>query len=197
MDNQINPQEPTINDSAESIIQDSAVTPPSPTPETPTEQTTPVTEPEPVESTPESETEIQPQSTEQQLQDLGITPPLKTGGGFFKGLFVVALIIFVFVMVALGLVFFKNQKNIDNSDSNFDTAESTPIPASGICFLNDKTYQIGESFASADGCNTCTCESADVITCTEKACPSTITPTKTATATPTVTKSATSSSTKN
>jgi len=183
MNDQIPNQDPVIQQPSEPVV-----TPPIPTPEI--EST-----PEPAstsnnyqqvlnqyaantEKIPPIET---PQSTEEQLKDLGIATPPKTGGGFFKGLFVIALIIFVFVMVTLGLVFFKSQKNTNNSDSNFDTVEPTPTNSdlqNGACFLNDRNYQIGESFALADGCNTCTCESADVITCTEKDC-LTITPVST------------------
>ncbi|MDD2482989.1 MAG: hypothetical protein PHE32_03430 [Candidatus Shapirobacteria bacterium] len=132
--------------------------------------------------------ETPPKSPEEQLQNLGISVPVKSGGGFFKAIFIIALIIFLFVAVALAFVFLKDQKNTDNSDSSsFDTIETSPTLVSGTCFLNDKTYQIGESFASADGCNTCSCESKDIITCTEKACATPTVATKSATITPTKT----------
>lgn len=128
-------------------------------------------------------------SSEEQLQNLGISPPPKTSGGFIKVFFIIALIIFIFVIAALGLAYFKSQQSPDNSDSSsFDTVKTSPTPISGNCFLNDKTYQIGESFAAADGCNTCTCDSADVISCTEKACATpTAIPTKVATESATIT----------
>jgi len=125
------------------------------------------------------EPEVQPQSTEQQLQDLGIATPPKTGGGFLKGLFIIALIIFIFVVVALGLVYFKSQKNSSTTDDL--SSKTSPTPFAGNCFLNDRNYQIGESFITADGCNTCTCVSQDEITCTEKACATPTTATKSAT----------------
>jgi hypothetical protein len=157
-------------------------------------QETPERESEP-EIQPETRADVQtqPKSPEEQLQDLGITTPPKTGGGFLKGLFVFSLVIFVLVLAALGFFYFKNQNNSDSLNNNVSEITPTPI-STDLCSLNDKTYQIGESFPSTDGCNTCTCESINVITCTEKACAPiptsvatnsanklTITPTKTAT----------------
>lgn len=204
MDNQIPNQDSVIKQPVEPVI-----TPLIPTPEIEITPEPEITSSEPaspepvevVESAPEIASptlppiETPPKSPEEQLQNLGISTPTKSGGGFLKGLFIIALIIFIFVMAALGLVYFKSQKTTDNSDSSFDTIETTPTKTQiGSCLLNDKTYQVGESFAAADGCNTCTCESQDIITCTEKACMTTTpTPISTSSAqktTPTATPSA-------
>lgn len=44
------------------------------------------------------------------------------------------------------------------------------IPCMKSCTYEGKTYAHGGSFASKDGCNTCTCDKGQV-QCTEKACP--------------------------
>ena len=60
------------------------------------------------------------------------------------------------------------------------------------CELNGVEYKLGESFPSADGCNTCVCQSPDVIACTERACNTTSTlNTQSTTVAPTATKSGT------
>ena len=41
---------------------------------------------------------------------------------------------------------------------------------SASCDYNGQTYSEGESFPSADGCNTCGCESGGEIACTMMAC---------------------------
>jgi hypothetical protein len=120
-------------------------------------------------------------STEAQLQDLGISTPPKTGGGFLKTIFVITLIIFIFVFAALVFIYLKNQPNNNSDLSDFDTVEISPTAIPGNCFLNDKTYKVGDSFVAADGCNTCTCESQDIVSCTEKEC---LSPTSTSAITP-------------
>jgi len=125
-----------------------------------------------------------------------ITP--KTGSNMGKIFFIFALILFLAVAAGLAYFLFLIPSNSSNSNNSFNSV--TPIitktedntgsntTGSGTCELNDKTYQVGESFASADGCNTCNCSSAGVITCTEKACADTSTVTS-------ATKSATVTST--
>jgi len=94
--------------------------------------------------------------------------------------FIFALILFL--LVAAGLAYFlflvpsnSTKNTTDSVPTSSVTPTTAPADTSGTCELNDKTYQVGESFASADGCNTCSCSSAGVITCTEKACASTTT----------------------
>lgn len=43
-------------------------------------------------------------------------------------------------------------------------------PPKGTCAYNGKTYAAGDSFPSADGCNTCTCSAGGAVACTERAC---------------------------
>ena len=40
----------------------------------------------------------------------------------------------------------------------------------GTCFYDGKTYKVGDSFKSTDGCNSCFCSSDNLIGCTEMAC---------------------------
>jgi len=115
--------------------------------------------------------------------------PKPPQNNLFKIIFIISLIIFVLTSTVLAFVYFKNQKSppiINNQPSTTDNL--TPTAPSGTCFLNDKTYQTGETFTATDGCNTCTCVSQNNISCTDKECPSsksatesasTITPTKT------------------
>lgn len=47
---------------------------------------------------------------------------------------------------------------------------TTIITGSSDCVVGDRTFEVGESFPSDDGCNTCTCEADDTISCTQRAC---------------------------
>lgn len=95
-----------------------------------------------------------------------------------KVFFTLALILFFAVAAGLSYFLFlvpSNSSNStkstnDNAKTDSTTPTDTPADSDGVCELNGKTYQVGESFASADGCNTCSCSSAGVITCTEMAC---------------------------
>lgn len=120
------------------------------------------------------------------------TPTKKSSVG--KVFFIFALILFLAVTTGLAYFLFLVPSNTNNANKNTTdsvptnsiTPTTAPADTSGTCELNDKTYQVGESFQSADGCNTCSCSADGVIACTEKACTST-------TVTP-ATKSATTSS---
>lgn len=114
---------------------------------------------------------------------------------FIKILFIISLIIFLGIV---GVIVYTLLQNSSTSDQKTDSNQSstitpTSVVSDGSCELDDNVYQIGESFASADGCNTCTCKSAEVITCTQKTCTATptskttITPTKSVTVSPTKT----------
>jgi len=117
-----------------------------------------------------------------------IIPPVKSKTNIFQILLVLSLIIFLIVVSAVVYFVFFNKTASDNSDNSIiETITPTPI-SSVTCTLNDKTYKVGESFPSADGCNTCSCTEDSSIVCTSMACEST------KSATPTVTKSATTSS---
>ena len=91
----------------------------------------------------------------------------------FKIIFIVALIIFVSTATILAFVYFKNQKSSPTVNNQSSTTNNlTPTISPDTCFLNDKTYQAGETFTATDGCNTCTCVSQNNISCTDKECPS-------------------------
>ena len=119
----------------------------------------------------------------------------------FKNIFIVSLLIFL--LVAAGwfyfLFFYKSTSNSSSSATPTSTITPTEAVSSEVCELNNETYSVGDSFKSADGCNTCTCQTGNTITCTEMACnisPTTIPATKSATTkvTATPTKPATTSS---
>jgi hypothetical protein len=124
--------------------------------------------------------------------DLGITstPPQNN---IFKIVFIISLIVFVLTTTVLAFVYFKSQNNKESSSFvGSNTTETVPTQAvTDTCFLNDKTYQVGESFTATDGCNTCTCVSQNNVNCTDKECPSSKSATTSATNS---TKTATSSS---
>jgi len=95
------------------------------------------------------------------------TPPSPL---FFKILFYFSLLTFLAVVAAIIYSFSKSQPTTA-------TPTPTPIPTetqlASVCELNEKTYQIGESFPAADGCNTCVCQPDQLIICTETACEAT------------------------
>ena len=128
---------------------------------------------EPVTQEPIAETPViaETPTAEPTLRDFGIVPK-PPQNNIFKIIFIFSLIIFILTASAFAFVYYQSQKKSSPTDNSPSTISSTPAP-SGTCFLNDKTYQAGESFASADGCNTCSCQSQDMIVCTEKACLST------------------------
>jgi hypothetical protein len=90
----------------------------------------------------------------------------------FKKLFFFSLIIFF--LIGGGWIYFLFFYSPTNNNSNINTddisATPTEIIYEEVCELNGNTYQVGESFASADGCNTCSCASVGVISCTEMDC---------------------------
>lgn len=53
-------------------------------------------------------------------------------------------------------------------DVGGDTRDSGPTDGPG-CFMGGRSYAIGESFPTTDGCNTCTCLAAG-LACTARAC---------------------------
>ena len=75
----------------------------------------------------------------------------------------------------LAYTFVQNQNTpSDNRPNDSQTGDISPADSDDnqVCELNDKKYKIGESFAAADGCNTCSCEPDLTIACTEKDCSS-------------------------
>jgi hypothetical protein len=104
----------------------------------------------------------------------------------FKSIFIISLIIF-FVIAGLWAYFLFFYQPVTKQSPAATSPTPTEIISQETCELNGTTYKVGESFKSADGCNTCTCQSANIIVCTEMAC--SIVPTSTS-----ATKSATTSS---
>jgi hypothetical protein len=108
------------------------------------------------------------------------------GNNFFKFLFFISLLIFLGVCGAILFTFISTKQNGVNIPTPTPVSQvPTPTISTEVCRLNDLTYQVGQSFWAADGCNTCTCTADLTITCTQKACSATpsgsLTPTKTAT----------------
>lgn len=126
------------------------------------------------------------------------TPVVTKKSGSPKTFFIFALILFFLVIAAMVYFLFLAPTSSSNSDltATPTTTPTTSVVSDGSCDLNGSTYSVGESFDSADGCNTCTCASAGVITCTEMACevtPEVISTTPSATTSTTITPVATSS----
>lgn len=98
-----------------------------------------------------------------------------------KTLFILSLIILLGI-VGNFVYFFTKPGFKENSNKKTD---SNPIPVlteSGVtCELNGFIYKEGQSFPSADDCNTCTCKPSGEISCTEKECVSTTPATDSAT----------------
>lgn len=116
---------------------------------------------------------------------------------FLKVIFTFSLIIFIAIAVGLAYFIFNpvSKINLDFSKKPIETSTPSGIPAQTdvVCELNGFIYNLNQSFPSADGCNTCTCVSANNITCTEKNCSDVVTtPINTVTS---ATKSATTSTT--
>lgn len=44
------------------------------------------------------------------------------------------------------------------------------MPDPGTCSYNGHVYHVGDSFPADDGCNSCSCLTGGVVTCTERAC---------------------------
>jgi hypothetical protein len=94
-------------------------------------------------------------------------PPVSPPSKFLKTLFIISLIIFLAIvgLIAYFMLFDKPAKK----DSVNESLIPTSVPEA-TCEYNEVEYKLGESFPSADGCNTCVCQSPDVIACTERAC---------------------------
>jgi len=91
-------------------------------------------------------------------------------GGFFKYLFYITLIIFLGVCgTIVYTVFFSGQK-FTNPFKPSPTSVPVSTVSDQVCRLNDRNYAVGESFAAADGCNTCTCNQDLTIDCTDQPC---------------------------
>ena len=85
-----------------------------------------------------------------------------------KTLFTLSLI--VFVAIAMGLAYFILNPSLKTNPETKVVPTTAPVQSNITCELNGFIYTLNQSFPSADGCNTCTCVSADNIECTEKIC---------------------------
>ncbi|MBI2464843.1 hypothetical protein HYV64_01755 [Candidatus Shapirobacteria bacterium] len=145
-----------------------AVTSPEPTPVAPLEPApaTPPVEPPVVTSLPPMPSSLPPVIT-------GLAPISKPSKNIFKYFFFVSLLVFLGIF---GMIIYTvlnaaaNPTRIVVGD-NIPTAEPTnPSDTGKFCETNDKKIPSGETFPSADGCNTCTCGDDLTISCTEKDC---------------------------
>jgi len=96
-------------------------------------------------------------------------PPSKTKS-FAKNFFFLSIAIFF--LVAAGWIYFLYFYQQPTTKTVVNTVSPTPTKVVSLetCELNGTTYKVGESFKSADGCNTCSCQTANTIACTEMAC---------------------------
>lgn len=122
---------------------------------------------ETTEMTPENET-TPPTPT---ITDSNILPN-PPQNNLFKIIFIISLIIFILTTTVLAFVYFKTKNNPSTINDQSSKTSPTPTISSDTCFLNDKTYQAGETFTATDGCNTCTCVSQNNISCTDQECSS-------------------------
>lgn len=133
--------------------------------------------PLPTEETPVASTEILPPP----IVENNILPPPEppiissttpsSGNNIFKYIFFVSLIIFLFVASAIAYSLLKPANTAGKPITTSPTPIISETPITGAtCELNDKKYTVGESFKSADGCNTCSCQEDLSIICTEMAC---------------------------
>lgn len=194
MDDQIKQPEPTLQEPI--ISQEPPISEPEIKLETPVLEPQPEPQPEPEPSQPTTQSKEYQQILDQYaasqpqppVAEAQIEPPRQDTPEYniptapqtniFKIIFIITLLFFILVFAALGYTYFKskNSSTIDNLSSK----NSSPTPvSSATCSLNDKIYTVGQSFPSADGCNTCSCTESKQIVCTEKACAPT--PTKIAT----------------
>jgi hypothetical protein len=105
----------------------------------------------------------------------------------FKYIFFASLIIFLVVYSVLAFTLIKKPTIDTTITTTSATLPISPVMLSPtsvptqVCALNDKNYEVGESFTATDGCNTCTCSADLSISCTEKVCPTAKPTTKTST----------------
>lgn len=93
-------------------------------------------------------------------------PTISKPSNFFKYLFYFSLLFFIAVASAIIYNFSSNQ-------SEPKPVVAKPIPTtiiSQFCEIGDKKYAVGQSFASDDSCNTCSCTPDLIIVCTQAAC---------------------------
>lgn len=184
------------------------INPPVPTPETEAPLVTPPIMTSEIPASDYSDPEVAQKKLEEILNtptaipeenSTPISPTIDTSpkSSVFRTVFLVALFLFLGISAVIAYFLIKGPA-APSAPVVIPTITETPTliptnaPITSVCALNGKEYKIGESFASVDGCNICSCTTDLSIACTERACSATpsstiITPTKTATATPTKT----------
>ena len=132
----------------------------------------PPVSPPPAYQTPETP----PQDVDAKLSEILDDKPEKppSSSKFAKTFFFISLIIFLAVVGAIAYNLIKDQSasSIPSNPDKIivDQDSDEPSVSSQNCVINDQTYSINQSFAAADGCNTCTCQADGTIACTELAC---------------------------
>jgi hypothetical protein len=132
----------------------------------------PPVSPPPTYQTPETP----PQDVDAKLSEILDDKPEKppSSSKFAKTFFFISLIIFLAVVGAIAYNLIKDQSasSIPSNPDKIivDQDSDEPSVSAQNCVINDQTYSINQSFAAADGCNTCTCQADGTIACTELAC---------------------------
>lgn len=110
----------------------------------------------------------------------GLAPVANSPKNIFKYFFFISLLVFlgVFGMIIYTVLSVAANPTPAVVSDNSPTGGPTNTPDTGkFCETNDKKIPTGESFPAVDGCNTCTCGDDLTISCTEKDCSVTLSPT--------------------
>jgi hypothetical protein len=98
-----------------------------------------------------------------------------SGSSLFKYLFFLSLLIFLGVCISIAYVLFSYRQSAPSNpvpvaQPSLNPEPTTILSSAAGCSLNDVQYQAGETFSAADGCNTCTCQEDQIISCTQNSC---------------------------
>jgi hypothetical protein len=111
------------------------------------------------------------------LDEKLISPPIyfppepenNKSSNFFKYLFYFSFLLFIGVVSVIIYNFINSQQTPVEVSKVIPTSTPTKT-VSQFCELGDRQILVGESFPSADSCNTCSCTSNLTIVCTQKVC---------------------------
>ncbi|MBU1088894.1 hypothetical protein KKC08_00970 [Patescibacteria group bacterium] len=100
-------------------------------------------------------------------------PPKDNLSNFFKFLFYISVLIFLFIVIVIVRDYFKLQalSSVKITEPVPETKNIVPETEKEGCVVNDNLYKVGETFDAADGCNQCECGPEFTILCSEKECP--------------------------
>ena len=101
--------------------------------------------------------------------DSGSPSKISPSANSFRSIFIFSLLIFLVVAGAWAYFLFYPQ-SVTNLNSTKNLPSPTQTIQESVCNLDSKVYQVGDSFSSSDGCNTCTCQPNGAVACTEMAC---------------------------